>query len=796
MNAWAKLTDVASLSTTSGGRGGGGGGGAEHTEERQEQEQPAEQEQEQEQQEQQQHQQQQQGARFGYLTLDLRVPKVRRVPAGHRQGRLRTQMHSAQQAGGRRQRAVLPACLPPVCLPLPAPRAPTHGRWSKACCPRPARLVHASHPCAPAQPAPLQAPPTYNSWVLSEDMLLFHERALQQQLEQVYVALALAAATGRAFILPQVRRSQPATLPCCRKLVKHSMRSSCSTCGCGAAVGKCRRSRIHPALAHTGLVLRHLPWLMCLHASRVCLLLPRLRPVFLQLAPRPQFACCSSSPPPQFSCFCHNSDSGEPLPRCRRLDATDAQFPEARVGWRPHNPSSRSRDQGAPGTPCSRAALQPRSACQAAAWLPASNNRPASAPASCPVQTCPEEDILQPLDEFGSPGDASAGVPLTVLPHVELAKLDVPKVRAGWVAGLWPLTVLSHTPLGSPGSCRPLVALLRRPASRRSEDPARRASPPHPRVQEKTLVLRPSATLLWPTCVAPPDPHMQLPCTTDGHTEDGTPEVLVPPSLNDTHLLPFLESYQQAGVAGLRSTGGPGGCQHPPHRFVLLCCHQLVRALAPSVGARVQLRVRLNVLSRCPHSDLGSCSSTACGASTSRTWAATGTRSPAGTARVRGVRGSAGRVLRERATCAPSSPLSAPTTPPFWPALPLRPPGPAHAFDLRMRSAARPWPLPTGGGLLHINMTTGALLLLPLLLRGGFCSRCCCPAAAAAASSGSSPSSCCSWHCASQLHTATSPLRAGRTYSAEPDLKDCPGGSALRRMQGAAQPSAAAGAMA
>ncbi|PSC76778.1 hypothetical protein C2E20_0844 [Micractinium conductrix] len=347
LNAWAKLTDVASLSTTSGGRGGGGGGGAEHTEERQEQEQPAEQEQEQEQQEQQQHQQQQQGARFGYLTLDLRVPK---------------------------------------------------------------------------------APPTYNSWVLSEDMLLFHERALQQQLEQVYVALALAAATGRAFILPQ------------------------------------------------------------------------------------------------FSCFCHNSDSGEPLPRCRRLDATDAQFPE----------------------------------------------------------TCPEEDILQPLDEFGSPGDASAGVPLTVLPHVELAKLDVPK--------------------------------------------------------EKTLVLRPSATLLWPTCVAPPDPHMQLPCTTDGHTEDGTPEVLVPPSLNDTHLLPFLESYQQQ--------------------------YSLWRLDLSDVGSHW-------------HAFAG--------------W-----------------------------DCA----------------------GPAHAFDLRMRSAARPWPLPTGGGLLHINMTTG------------------------------------------------------RTYSAEPDLKDCPGGSALRRMQGAAQPSAAAGAMA
>lgn len=36
-------------------------------------------------------------------------------------------------------------------------------------------------------------------------MLLFHLRALQQQLEQAYVGMAVAAAAGRAFILPQVR---------------------------------------------------------------------------------------------------------------------------------------------------------------------------------------------------------------------------------------------------------------------------------------------------------------------------------------------------------------------------------------------------------------------------------------------------------------------------------------------------------------------------------------------------------------------------------------------------------------
>ena len=46
-------------------------------------------------------------------------------------------------------------------------------------------------------------PPTFNAWVLAEDMLLFHTRALQQQLEQSYIGMGLAAATGRGFALPQ-----------------------------------------------------------------------------------------------------------------------------------------------------------------------------------------------------------------------------------------------------------------------------------------------------------------------------------------------------------------------------------------------------------------------------------------------------------------------------------------------------------------------------------------------------------------------------------------------------------------
>ena len=39
-------------------------------------------------------------------------------------------------------------------------------------------------------------------------MLLFHQRAMQQQLEQTYVAMALAAASGRGFIMPEVGGSR------------------------------------------------------------------------------------------------------------------------------------------------------------------------------------------------------------------------------------------------------------------------------------------------------------------------------------------------------------------------------------------------------------------------------------------------------------------------------------------------------------------------------------------------------------------------------------------------------------
>ncbi len=136
---------------------------------------------------------------------------------------------------------------------------------------------------APCAARPLQVPPTFNSWVLTEDMLLFHRRALQQQLEQTYVALGLAAAAGRAFVLPEVGRGG----------------------GAGAGVHGVQRTRS-----------TELPLLQGAALSPQAAFLP----------PSPTSASACLCPLcPQFSCFCQNSEA--PLPRCRRPDSHKVQFP-------------------------------------------------------------------------------------------------------------------------------------------------------------------------------------------------------------------------------------------------------------------------------------------------------------------------------------------------------------------------------------------------------------------------------------------------------------------------------------
>lgn len=147
---------------------------------------------------------------------------------------------------------------------------------------------------------------------------------------------------------------------------------------------------------------------------------------------------CHKPPPPfphtlpgclQLSCFCQNSDAA--LPRCRHPDSSALQFP---------------------------------------------------AP-------CPLEEVLQPLDKFGSPADKAAGMPLTLLPHESLRSLELD--------------------------------------------------------ESKVLVVKPSATILWPACTEPhPDPNVKLACTEESVLPGGATQLILPPSLNDTHLLPLLEPYQ------------------------------------------------------------------------------------------------------------------------------------------------------------------------------------------------------------------------------------------------------------
>lgn len=148
------------------------------------------------------------GAASGYVTVELKVPQVRA-------DRCRCCLASARVCsffGSSQIRRVVLADASLAAVPWLA-LSPT-AESAIAC---PCDCSHAGIPRLPCLPthharwslSPVrrlpQAPPSFNSWVHSEDMLLFHLRALQQQLEQVYVGMALAAAAGRAFVLPQVR---------------------------------------------------------------------------------------------------------------------------------------------------------------------------------------------------------------------------------------------------------------------------------------------------------------------------------------------------------------------------------------------------------------------------------------------------------------------------------------------------------------------------------------------------------------------------------------------------------------
>lgn len=169
-------------------------------------------------------------------------------------------------------------------------------------------------------------------------MLLFHLRALRQQLEQAYVGMAVAAAAGRAFILPQVRRGWQAGQPGLRAGQPRIAGRAAEGCGQGSRQGGNAGIVCHaPLQLASRFLLSPTAW-RTVHRLHQLLALRRSLP-----------------PSAQFQCFCQNADKA--LPRCRRPGSGELQFP---------------------------------------------------AP-------CPEGDILMPLSEFGSGGEAQ-GMPLQVEP--------------------------------------------------------------------------------------------------------------------------------------------------------------------------------------------------------------------------------------------------------------------------------------------------------------------------------------------------------------------------------------------
>ncbi len=89
--------------------------------------------------------------------------------------------------------------------------------------------------CAlPARPARPQAPDGFNDFQENEDMISFHLAAIHGQLQQAYLGLALAAASGRAFISPKARAAHGPGLRAgllCMLISRRSGRSICRLAG-------------------------------------------------------------------------------------------------------------------------------------------------------------------------------------------------------------------------------------------------------------------------------------------------------------------------------------------------------------------------------------------------------------------------------------------------------------------------------------------------------------------------------------------------------------------------------------
>lgn len=125
---------------------------------------------------------------------------------------------------------------------------------------------------------------------------------------------------------------------------------------------------------------------------------------------------------------------------------------------------------------------------------------------------------------------------------------------AGWLPCAWAVAAALASALSAGVAC---LAPPRR-ATARSTPTHLLSSPnlrPSQTAQSEVLILRPSATILWPRCAHPPDnlpPEQRQECVQESRAAGGATTLLVPPSLNDTHLLPLLKPYMKVGWGGGR----------------------------------------------------------------------------------------------------------------------------------------------------------------------------------------------------------------------------------------------------
>lgn len=165
-----------------------------------------------------------------------------------------------------------------------------------------------------------QLPTTFNEWRENEDMISFHLDWIHRQLQQAYVGMALAVASGRAFILPKVRLGPAAgagRAPGGRK--RASLGGNRAPC-----TAKCVTLRWPPLLRGPAVLAPGggVFWRSVLRSGRAAA---------TQVRPSPTSSrrrCRAASRHTQFQCWCEKI--WYPVVRCRVVSSQDMPLP---VTW-------------------------------------------------------------------------------------------------------------------------------------------------------------------------------------------------------------------------------------------------------------------------------------------------------------------------------------------------------------------------------------------------------------------------------------------------------------------------------